>query len=613
MRPALRLATRRRERPGRLGAGVVRDANRRVSVWSRHCELCRLRGRATALPDTSKTIRPALIALSVIVVVCLCRGLGSVALIDPDEGRNAAVGAAMAASGNWVVPHYNALPYLDKPVVLFATIAASTVLLGRTELAARLPSLLFTLATAFLLLAFGHRLFDLETGVLAAVVLLSCPLVFAFARIVIFDAVMMFWVTASLVGLYLALEEDSAAGAVAAWAGAGVAVLTKGPVGLVLPLLVGLAHSWAVARPLRRTRPVLGVLVFAAVVAPWFATVTAAHPEFPHYAFVRETFERVATDSMRRTGPPYYFVAVLVLGALPWIGVPLAAPQELRRWWRQRRRGTASLAYLMLCVLVPLAFFTLSQSKRAGYILPVFPALALAIAHLVVSAPGALRHALTAAAVLAAALGLAGLAGAGLIGARIDPAYVELVRVVPGAARACGAGLCATALLALWARHARRIGPAVAALTAFVLVPAVAGGPILAAVAEHRSTRALATAIRAAQGEASDAGEVVAIAILPPSLPFYLDRDVMVTTDDGSAVRSNYVEEYVDRLRKRHDSPLRPQGWWRDAARSCRRPTVFVVRTTDTLVVEALARQLPRVPAAGRYAAYGPCRPAHGV
>jgi 4-amino-4-deoxy-L-arabinose transferase-like glycosyltransferase len=559
------------------------------------------------LPDTTDTLRTTLVVLSVLLLVCLGRGLGSVALIDPDEGRNAAVGAEMAASGNWVVPHYNGLPYLDKPVLLFAAIGISTVVLGRSELAARLPALVFTLATAVLLILLGRQLYSTDTGALAAVVLLSCPLVLAFARIVIFDAVMMFWMTASLAGLYLALEEDSTTGAALAWAAAGAGVLTKGPVGLALPVLVGLAHCLVSGRSPRRARTGTGLLVFAAVVGPWFAAVVCAHPEFAHYAFVRETFERVATDRMERTAPFYTFIVLLLAGALPWIIVPLCAPARVAGWWRTRREETSRESYLLLWIFVPIAFFTLSQSKRLGYILPVFPAVALLTAHLSLSAPRAVRHAVSVTAAAALIIGLIGLGAGSWIAGLVDPSYETLPAIVAGAARRCGAGLLLVAALGLWARRSGHSAHAVAVLVAFIVVPALSGHPVLAAIAEQRSARELAAAIEAVDTESEAAVRVVAIARVPPSLPFYLGRAVLIATDDGTAIRSNYVQEYLDELRQQPGSTLRAGGWWREAAAACSEPTIFVTHRKNSDVVSELEGAMPPIAASGRYAAFGPC------
>ncbi len=91
-------------------------------------------------------------------MIALAIHLGGVPLLDADEGRNAEVAREMAETNDYVMPRLNGLPYLDKPIVYFAAEAAAMEVLGPTELAARLPAYLFTLATAAVLFWFARRI-----------------------------------------------------------------------------------------------------------------------------------------------------------------------------------------------------------------------------------------------------------------------------------------------------------------------------------------------------------------------------------------------------------------------------------------------------------------------
>ena len=141
-----------------------------------------------------------------LVLGALCWGLGSYPLMEPDEGRNAEVAREMARGGDWVLPHLNGLPYLDKPAPYFAAVAVSLNVLGETETAARLPSVLFTLLTTLLVWRLGRQMEDRGTGApghrgtgeIAAVALLTMPLALAFSRTVIFDAMLMLIETVTL-------------------------------------------------------------------------------------------------------------------------------------------------------------------------------------------------------------------------------------------------------------------------------------------------------------------------------------------------------------------------------------------------------------------------------
>ena len=256
--------------------------------------------------------------LAALALWALVHGSATTALMDPDEGRNAEVARELAGAADPLIPQLNGLPYLDKPIFFFAAAALAIRELGPTEFAARLPSLGFTLATLAVLGLWARRRFGDETAALAVLILATCPLVLGFARIVIFDATLAFWVTLSCIAFDLARERRPVAWCALAWGAAGVATLTKGPVGLLLPLLVALGRVWLCGGRLRDVLHPAGLLVYAAVVGPWVFAMTLREPGFLHYALVRETLERVATARMRRTGPLWYFLPLLVAGGLPW-------------------------------------------------------------------------------------------------------------------------------------------------------------------------------------------------------------------------------------------------------------------------------------------------------
>ena len=154
-------------------------------------------------------------------VVAIAMHLGSVPLMDADEGRNAEVAREMAETNDYVMPRLAGLPYLDKPVVYFAAEAAMMEVLGPTELAARLPAYFFTLATALVLFLYARNL-------IVPVVFLSMPLVVAFARTVIFDSALMFFTTVALIAFHRAIDERNRRWSMLAWAAMGFAMITKG-------------------------------------------------------------------------------------------------------------------------------------------------------------------------------------------------------------------------------------------------------------------------------------------------------------------------------------------------------------------------------------------------
>jgi len=536
----------------------------------------------------------------ILVLVGFLRTMSAVPLVDPDEGRNAEVAREMAESGDFVVPHLNGLPYLDKPVFLFAASALSIRALGANELSARLPTLLFSLGTILLVTTFGWLRFGRQTGLMAGMMLASSPIVLAFAGTMIFDAVMMFWVSLAAVSFHLALERAERRWCLAGWAAVGFAALTKGPVGLLLPMLIGVGEVIAYSRPLKRLFCWPGFLAFILLVSPWFLAVTMRHPEFPHYAFVRETFERVATDSMHRTGPVYYFIPILFAGTFPWVTLLLAGAPNLAAFWRQRRGDEV---FLLLWLLLPTIFFSLSQSKRPGYILPVIPALTLLCARILEVSPDRLRRAAGIVAPMLAGLGVwllvAPETGASLV--RESPDIAEKVRDL---APYLGAGLLGAATLCLLGLRWPGAAFSGLALTPLVLVVGAQGS--LVELGEQRSARELAEAISAAtQGK----GQVVGVATYPPSLSFYLGQTLALATFNAFETRSNYIKDFTARLLAVPDSSLKPLYWWYEELQRCPENEVFLLSTRKGWEKERkqVSARLPLLYRDHKHEAYGPC------
>jgi 4-amino-4-deoxy-L-arabinose transferase-like glycosyltransferase len=521
--------------------------------------------------------------------------LGGHRFLDPDEGRNAEVAREMAQTNDYVVPHLDGLPYLDKPVLYFAAAAISMEALGPTESAARLPALLATFATLALVVWFARRRWGVEAGWLAGLALATMPMVTAYARTTIFDSTLSFFTTAAIIGF--ALERP-----VLAWAAIGAGGITKGPIAILIPLAALIPYALLTGLPLRRLFPWRGLVAFAIVALPWFFAVTARIPEFPHYAFVRETFERMTTRTFHRTAPVWYYLPILPIAAFPWI-VPVLARLRARQlhwaWLARTVNVNARDPLLLACwVLGPLAFFSLNQSKLPQYVLPLMPAVALAAARSLSrdGVAGGWKAYVACAGVLAAAL-----ATISVWLPRSLPITEAEHAAIPVTARALAAALLVSAaLVALAARRASLVLAAVGYAIVVLTLPLAAAG-LLRAVGEDRSAYPLASAIR-------DRGAVLAVAAYPPSLAFYLGRQVPVATAHGRELTSNFIADYVDQYRAVPGSPLLPVDAWRDRLAGCPEPTVFVTRAGDRDVRAALS-SLPLLFADGHYAAYGPCTP----
>ena len=263
----------------------------------------------------------------------------------------------------------------------------------------------------------------------------------------------------------------------AGWAACGLAVLSKGLIGIVLPaatvaLYVVVRRDWAL---LRRLELVRGIALFCVITVPWFVAVSMRNPEFAHFFFVQEHFQRFTTKMHHRVQPAWFFVPVLAFGVAPFLFVIAAA------WGAALRRpdpGFSPALFLALWALVVFVFFSASGSKLPGYILPLLPALAvLGGAYVARTAP---RRLLMAQSALMALIGVA-LATAAPRLARIGAEPLEQFAGAYSAALiAAGLALAAGGAYAAMLAWRARMPASVAALAVATFCAA------LAAIAGHR-------------------------------------------------------------------------------------------------------------------------------
>jgi len=523
---------------------------------------------------------PLLVAWAVVVVVGLGWGLGSYPLMDQDEGRNGEVAREMAQSNDYVLPHLNGLPYIDKPVLSFAAAASVMEFLGPTELAARSIPFLSTLATALLVGWFGARWYGREAGWVAGIAAAVAPLPLAFARIVILDSLLALLVTSALLAFYAATEarvegRPERFYTLVAWASIGLGVLTKGPVALAVPLMVATPYalwrraSWAVWNP-------LGPLLMAAIIAPWVWFMEDRLPGYLKYVAITETWQRVSSDELQRTQPWWYFLVIAGVGYFPWW--PLA-------FGRRRLDGgiDPKRVYCFIWLLVPLFFFSLSRSKLPQYILPLMPAVALLLASR--WAPGSslprrtTMISLTGWSLFGIVMAAAG-AGA-LAGSRV-PLDLQNALHIPAFLMA---GLSLVSIIGALSALRKGNGPwLVAALSLPLVALPVVLSPAVAVLGELRSERALVTMI---QTELPAETEVLGLKSWRPSVSFYLQRPVPILSIDGDELRSNYIlrtyGEWLDA-----DGFLRPAPAGAAGLDRCAQPTVYLVHARRPEIQQGL-------------------------
>ena len=304
-------------------------------------------------------------------------------LIKPDEGRYAEIPREMVASGDWTTPRLNDLKYFEKPPLQYWATAVAYTVFGEHQWTSRLWSGLTGFAGIFLVWFAGARLFNRQAGRYAALILGSSLLYVLIGHINTLDMGVTFFITLSIVSLLVGQtrisKNEQRNWMLLAWAAMALAVLSKGLMGIVLP---GAAlFIYCVAERdfsvLKRMHWLSGLSVFLLIAAPWFYLVMKANPEFFERFFIYEHYTRFTTKELGRYQPWYYFVPILLMGALPW--TLLMFDSLSRAWRRGRQPGRLFNAerFLMIWAIFIYLFFTVSGSKLPSYLLPMFPALAL--------------------------------------------------------------------------------------------------------------------------------------------------------------------------------------------------------------------------------------------
>ncbi len=310
--------------------------------------------------------------------------LGLRALTEPDEGRYAEIPREMVVSGDWVIPHLNGIPYLEKPPLQYWATAALYKLLGVHPWVSRMYTAVLGFASLLLVGFAGTRFFGPVTGLYAALILASTALFYVLAHVNLLDMGLTFYLTAAMVALLLGQAEPTNAWRLRrwmwlAWVALGLAVLQKGLVGLVLPgfavaLFVLWQRDWQL---LLRLQLLPGLLIVLTLNLPWWWLAQQRNPAFFDFFFVHEHFKRFLTDEAERVQPWWYFSVLLLLGCLPWVA-PIARGFLLAlRRPSTTARGFATQRFIAVWAAAVFVFYSPSGSKLAPYILPMLPPLAL--------------------------------------------------------------------------------------------------------------------------------------------------------------------------------------------------------------------------------------------
>jgi 4-amino-4-deoxy-L-arabinose transferase-like glycosyltransferase len=322
-------------------------------------------------------------------------------LLDDADSVHAEVAREMVARHDWTTLYANGIRYLEKAPLLYWSMAASFRCFHVHTWSARLPLALYTLALLLAIFVLGRRCFgDASTGFYASLVLATSFGLFIFTRILIPDAMVCLWLTLAMLSFWRSLAQPTRATAAGFAAACALGVLTKGLIGLIFPLLIVVVYLAMTRnlRHLRRWHPLLGMLIFFAIAAPWHVAAGVANPTEGHpgalptpgnvhgwywFYFVNEQLLRYLNRRVPRdydTVPLALFWGLLLVWLLPWSAFLPSALRSvpLRRWWRRAALEEAERVRLLCFVwaAVPMVFFSFS-TRQEYYVLPTMPALAL--------------------------------------------------------------------------------------------------------------------------------------------------------------------------------------------------------------------------------------------
>jgi 4-amino-4-deoxy-L-arabinose transferase-like glycosyltransferase len=291
-----------------------------------------------------------------------------------------------------VTPILYGKPWLEKPALYYWRAMGFYKELGVSDWSSRIPSA--SGALALVILAFLHlRRFRPGGHLDAALIMVSSVAIFAFARGASTDMQLAAPFCIGMLGWYAWYETGKKFWLFDLYFFGAAATLAKGPVAPLLALAIimtflGLRREWSA---LRRTIWIPGVLLYLAMVLPWYIAVQRKNPTFFHEFFIEHNLERFATNLYQHHQPWYYYGIVLLIGLMPWTALALRALfdgiQTSTAEWKVRfkpqryighvRAGDAFPEFLVLWTLIPIIFFTFGVSKLPGYILPSIPPLAI--------------------------------------------------------------------------------------------------------------------------------------------------------------------------------------------------------------------------------------------
>ena len=313
---------------------------------------------------------------SAVALLCLVAlyfwGNGALPVTAPVEVNYAQTAKEMLAAGDFLSPQIYGNYWYDKPIFFYWELLAAFSVFGVTDFAARFFPALFAAAGLGLTYAFARRLYDERTAFWSALILGTSVLYSFLAKLILTDLSLFVFFGGTLAAFYIGYRERRRSFFYIAYACAGLAVLTKGPIGFLLPGLIVLIFLLA-ARDLSALGRIClptGLLVFAAVCAPWYVYMYLVHgADFVDTFLGIHNVLRATVSEHAQWDVWYFYLGIYVLGMFPW---SFALPLALFRAWRVRPVVETRTLFLLVWAIVVPVFFQMMATKYPTYSFPAF-------------------------------------------------------------------------------------------------------------------------------------------------------------------------------------------------------------------------------------------------
>ena len=314
-------------------------------------------------------------------------GLGAFGLIGADEPRYAQVAREMLDHHDWVTPILGGQPWLEKPPLYYWQAMIAYSIFGISDTVARFPSAFDATLLVIAVYLFFWK-FRRGVGIDAALITASCAGIIGYARAASTDMPLAAAFCIGMLAWWAWRESSKRIYLALFYVFIALGMLAKGPVapflaGLIIIVLVAATRDW---RLIPKTLWLPGVALFFIVASPWYILVQLRNPQFFREFIVQHNLDRFSTNLYHHPEPFWYYIPVVALALVPWIVFVIAAIVESRRvWWGERvsvqeDRELQFRIFACCWLAVPVVFFSFSQSKLPGYILPAVPAGAILLA-----------------------------------------------------------------------------------------------------------------------------------------------------------------------------------------------------------------------------------------